>query len=205
MILMPALQHAFDKYGVADRHQREISYYLEVMKIHDAATYKHSLRVGLLAARIAETMGLNAKALLWAGLLHDIGKMLIDVSLLRKTSNFTAEDMSQMKSHVEFGFRILNNAYSYTAAIIVRHHRYSNYPYPEILPALPSYLETRRLEVPDIDRAARILALADYYDALTTRRDKFVTGSKRERFLQDNSDMIEEIKTLEKTGVFKFS
>jgi polar amino acid transport system substrate-binding protein len=198
---MPALQHAFDKYGVSPRSQQDITCYLDALKIHDIATYKHSLRVGLLAARIAEAMGFSPKALLWAGLLHDIGKMLIETSLLRKTDSFTSDDLKKMEPHVEYGYRILNNEHAHTAAIIVRHHRFSNHPYPAIIPPLPEAFKAREQI---IEQSARILALADYYDALTTRRDRFLEGeTRRERFLRDNEDVAYMITVLESRGVIK--
>jgi response regulator RpfG family c-di-GMP phosphodiesterase len=107
---------------------------------------------------------------------------------------------------------MLDKLHDFTAAIIVRHHQYGPKPYPVKLPALPEWLEPKKAV---IDGAARILALADYYDALMNRKnDKNkskkkgkppLTGDqKRELFYQDNADKGRLIQMLEEVGILKF-
>jgi HD-GYP domain-containing protein (c-di-GMP phosphodiesterase class II) len=119
-------------------------------------------------AEYAEIPGVTPKMMMWAGLLHDVGKALIPVELLNKTSKFDAADRAAMEPHVMHGWELLQKIHEYTAHVIVRHHRYGREPYPKTLPPLPYHLEPKQ---ETIDAAARLLALADYYDALTTRNN----------------------------------
>ncbi|MDP2598964.1 MAG: hypothetical protein Q8P49_03985 [Candidatus Liptonbacteria bacterium] len=100
---------------------------------------------------------------------------------------------------------MLHGIHEWTAHIIVRHHRFGPDPYPE-LPPLPDYLVAKE-EL--INTYARLLALADYYDAITHRdNDKFGGGlsswQKRDRCLRDNSDQAALIVKLEKEGILIF-
>jgi putative nucleotidyltransferase with HDIG domain len=195
---------------VTQTNQDSILSYLNILKNRDEATCLHVIRVGLLARRVARHVsiyeGITPKMMLWAGLLHDVGKALIDPDILRKTQNFTAEDMVNMEPHVQLGWQLLERVHEYSANIIVRHHQFGSKPYPKELPALPSHLEPKRAM---IDRAARILSLVDYYDAVTTRNnDKFSSPlsveERRSKFIEDNLDQRELILRLEREGVFVF-
>jgi len=205
-LLLEALRH----YGVAKKHWVSIKRYLDVLGARNEETGRHSIRVGLLAARIGEYLeksGIKAKTLLWAGLLHDIGKALVDPDLFGNVGKFTEADYKRMEPHVEYGFRILRGTHQWTAHIIVRHHRFGKRPYPDPLPE--SFFSPSMDKV--FDKYARILALADYYDALMTRdnekfgKRKLSPAEKREQYLKDNSDQRNLILELEKAGILTFS
>ena len=66
-------------------------------------TREHCIRVGLLCLAIARCEGLNQTALWLAGTLHDLGKVMIDPSILNKTDNWTHSDQETMKQHVLYG------------------------------------------------------------------------------------------------------
>lgn len=202
---------AFDKEDIKPEHRDNILAYLKILRNRDQATYEHCVRVGLLVetiAFVANRPGITPKMMLWAGLLHDIGKALIAPEVLKKSSNFTTADAEAMEPHVKYGWDLLNNVHEYTAHIIVRHHQFGPRPYPAVLPPLPEYLNGKR-EM--ILMAARLLALADYYDAMMHRRnDKFgnlplKAQEKREKYLLDNADEAALIAQLEELGVFNFS
>lgn len=205
------LELAFQGKDIKAEHQENILAYLRILKLRDYATYHHSIRVGLLAERIAmvaDEPGITPKMLLWAGLLHDIGKALIPIAVLTKTSCFTEADAAVMEPHVKYGWDMLSHVHDYTANIIVRHHQYGMRPYPAELPPLPEHLSDR-LHL--IDRAARLVALADYYDAMTHRKnDKFggadqTPQEKREKYIRDNQDQKGLVEKLANLGVFSFS
>jgi response regulator RpfG family c-di-GMP phosphodiesterase len=145
--------------------------------------------------------------LLWAGLLHDVGKAQIPVTLLEKITGFSSADREAMEPHVEFGWKLLQEVHDHTAHIIVRHHRHGKRPYPETLPPLPEYLQPRRDIVED---ASRLLALADYYDALMTRQNDRNGGeglskeARRDLYLRENPGFEPLIQKLEAVGVFTF-
>ena len=139
--------------------------------------------------------------------MHDIGKALIDPSILKKTNDFTEEDHKSIIPHVVYGYFILRGVFDYTANIVVRHHRHGRNPYPETLPILPDDLKPH-LEA--IDEAGRLLALADFYDALTTRKNdkhgsvSLTSNELRDIFYRDNSDMEPLIRKLEQKEILKF-
>lgn len=204
------LAEAFDAEGIALQHQENIRHYLSILKNRDQKTYDHSIRVGVLASKIAiyaAKPGISARMLLWAGLLHDIGKALVHPNVLNKTSNFSEADYAAMEPHVQYAWDMLNNIHDWTAHIVVRHHQFGSKPYPAVLPPLPEYLNGK---AEMITTAARLLAMADYYDALMNRNnDKngekpLTPKQKREIYMKDNADQKELAELLESVGVLKF-
>jgi polar amino acid transport system substrate-binding protein len=204
------LDEALEAEGITPQHREDIKVYLQILKNRDPKTYEHSIRVGLSSAKIAlyaAIPGISARMMLWAGLLHDIGKALIPSSVLTKTSNFTEEDFATMEPHVKYGWDMLNQVHDWTAHIIVRHHQFGPHPYPAELPPLPEYLKSK---ADMIQKAARLLAMADFYDALMNRNnDKngqkpLTPKEKREIYMRDNADQKELAELLESVGVLKF-
>jgi putative nucleotidyltransferase with HDIG domain len=205
------LKRAFRDKDIKEEHQENVLAYLRVLKLRDQATYRHSIRVGLLAEEIAflaDEPGITPKMLLWSGLLHDIGKSLIPSAVLTKTSSFSPEDVAAMEPHVRHGWDMLNQVHDYTANIIVRHHQFGPRPYPAELPLLPEHLKDR---AHIIDKAARLLTLADYYDAMMHRKnDKFggveqTPEEKQEKYIRDNQDQSGLVAKLIYQGVLSFS
>jgi putative nucleotidyltransferase with HDIG domain len=204
------LTEAMTEEGITLGHQEDIKAYLKILKNRDSATYDHSVRVGILASKIAiyaAKPGINAKMMLWAGLLHDIGKALIPTDVLNKKESFTKDDYAAMEPHVKYGWDMLTNVHDYTAHIIVRHHQFGPNPYPKVLPPLPEHLNGKAGMVHD---AARLLALADYYDALMHRENEkngkapLTTKMKRDIYFRDNADQKGLVELLESVGVLKF-
>lgn len=200
------LEFLYTRYGIKTSHRQDIERYLDLLGARDRDTKLHVIRVAVLGGRIGEELraeGIEPKPLVWAGLLHDIGKALVDPDLFKKTARFTEEDYRRMEPHVEYGWRMLRGVKDFTAHIIVRHHRYGPRPYPAELPPLP--LRFARFEGL-IDRYGRLLALADYYDALMTRATDFAGSldgaAKRRKFYEDNRDEEQLIARLERAGIF---
>jgi putative nucleotidyltransferase with HDIG domain len=204
------LDEAFVNEGVTENHRDDIRAYLQILKNRDQKTYEHSIRVGVLASKIAifaAKPGISARMLLWSGLLHDIGKALVPPAVLTKTTNFTPEDYAAMEPHVKYGWDMLANVHDYAAHIIVRHHQFGTHPYPAELPPLPEHLKDK---AEMIQIAGRLLAMADYYDALMSRGNdkngkKPLTPSERRAiYMKDNADQKELAELLESVGVLKF-
>ncbi len=205
-----ALNNAMELEGITQGNQDDIRAYLTILRNRDEATYAHSVRVGILASKMAvyyAKPGVNSRMMLWAGLLHDIGKALISSELLTKKDGFTEEDKKAMEPHVLYGYDMLRGVHDFTAAIIVQHHTFGAQPYPKFVPPALGYMSTYATV---INRAARLLALADYYDALMNR-DNDKNGSKplsakerRDIYIRDNADQKDLIELLESVGVLKF-
>ncbi len=133
--------------------------------------YLHSLRVGLLAAKIGSFLGLPEKPFLYSGIFHDLGKQGIREELLGKKEEWTKEDRDEVSGHVMKGFNRLRGKFDFTADIIKLHHTFQPESYPAII---PDFLYNYSLESQAaIMEFGRILALADVYDALHRVNSKF--------------------------------
>ncbi|MBV9611913.1 MAG: HD domain-containing protein [Acidobacteriaceae bacterium] len=130
----------------------------------DPALGQHCQRLALMAAAMGVALGLPAQdvlALQRGGYLHDIGKVAVPDHILFKAGPLTEEEWEVMKSHAERGERICSSMRSLGPVLpIIRHHheRWNGTGYPD------------GLKGEQIPLLARILQLADIYDALTTAR-----------------------------------
>ena len=130
----------------------------------DQYTAGHSAAVAIYARDIARRMGLPAETqelVHLCGLVHDIGKIGLPAGLLEKPGPLTLEERRQMEQHSEIGERILRNVddYSEIADIVRSHHeRIDGMGYPDGIPG------------DEIPLLARIIGVADAYDAMTSDR-----------------------------------
>ncbi|HWB56892.1 MAG TPA: diguanylate cyclase [Gaiellaceae bacterium] len=129
----------------------------------DAYTGSHSYMVGELAARVAHRMGLDSESVeltRLAGSLHDLGKLAIPEEILRKPGPLNEAERLVLERHPQIGFRMLDSLGIEPVATWVLHHheRWDGTGYPD------------RREGPEIPLGARILFVADAYDAMTTDR-----------------------------------
>ncbi|MBI4461223.1 MAG: HD domain-containing protein, partial [Acidobacteria bacterium] len=130
----------------------------------DRFTQHHSYRVSVYALKIGHHMGLDRESLddlRAAALLHDIGKLDISRELLYKAARLSAEEFDQMRSHVGKGVRLMSpvaGSLRRVLPIILSHHeKYDGSGYDAV-------------KGEDIPLGARILTVADVYDALTSDR-----------------------------------
>jgi putative nucleotidyltransferase with HDIG domain len=131
----------------------------------DRYTQGHSDRVARYAVAIAEELGLpqeEVEALRLGGLLHDIGKITVDTSIIRKDSVLTDRELLEMHRHPTVGFDILskiNFPWGDLSALTRHHHeKVDGKGYPD------------GIRGEDLLLGARIIALADAFDAMTTDR-----------------------------------
>jgi diguanylate cyclase (GGDEF)-like protein/putative nucleotidyltransferase with HDIG domain len=129
----------------------------------DTYTGSHSERVSELAARIALRLGLDPEQVeltRLAGSLHDLGKLAIPEEILRKDGTLTDSERLVLERHPQIGFRMLDSLGVDPVADIVLHHheRWDGTGYPD------------RLIGDQIPLGARIIFVADAYDAMTSDR-----------------------------------
>jgi putative nucleotidyltransferase with HDIG domain len=195
----------FEELDVTSQDRTVINGFLQSIKDKDLKTYEHSIRVGLLTAKIDRFMHLEPKALLFAGLLHDLGKIKTPLKTLNKTKNWSKIDLKIIKQHVLAGYKILKDEFDFTAEIILRHHRFQENAYPQKLPPSLHKYSSKTKDL--ILFYARLLTLADVYDALHRENEKFgknrkLTGIEiKKKMLELNSDKQELVKDLYKAKI----
>jgi len=130
----------------------------------DHYTQGHSQKVSAYAVMIAQTLEMEQseiEEIRLAGLLHDIGKVGIPEAILNKSGPLDAAEWETMKSHTELGAKILEPLEAMNRIrLMVRHHHefYDGTGYPD------------RLEGEQIPHGARLIAIADAYDTITSAR-----------------------------------
>ena len=130
----------------------------------DHYTFNHSKNVAEYATKLAKAYGLNSESVSIiheAALLHDIGKIGIPEHILNKPGRLEAEEYEVMKEHVENSIGIIRHLPSldYVIPAVIGHHeRWDGRGYP------------RRIAGEDIPLSARILCIADSFDAMVSRR-----------------------------------
>ncbi len=145
-------------------HQSVVLSLASVLEAKDPYTRGHSSRVGELAARLAGEMGLPAELaeqLKIAGLLHDIGKVGVPERVINKPGRLTDEEFLTIMSHPGGGATMVRPLRTVRDVLpMIRHHheRWDGRGYPD------------RLAGKQIPLGARVLAMADAFDALTSDR-----------------------------------
>lgn len=138
----------------------------------------HSDRVGSMCAAIASIMNFkeeDIQQIKVAGLLHDIGKIGISDTILNKTGKLNTYEWEEMKKHPEIGYRLLSTNYEFSEiSDYVRSHqeRWDGKGYP------------RKLKHEEIPIQARIIAVADAFDAMTVKRSYREELSESEALLE---------------------
>lgn len=137
---------------------------------------QHGKRVSCLCEAIGIAMERSESELnelKTVGLLHDIGKIAIDEKILNKPGRLTTEEWNEIKRHPEIGYRILSsvNDMAELAELVLAHHeRWDGKGYP------------KGLKGEEIPLQARIIAVADAYDAMTSERAYRNPLSREEAF-----------------------
>src|SRR5690606_28735731 len=139
--------------------------WLSQIKQKDAYTAEHCLNVAILAAAFAKHLGLpepEIEAIALAGMLHDVGKAKVPLEILNKPGALTAEEFRVVQLHPVYGRELLLETGSWMPTVVeaayFHHERPSGGGYPE------------GLSQQEIPYSARVIALADAYDAMTSNR-----------------------------------
>lgn len=142
----------------------QVSAALEHLKWFEPYTAEHSQRVGTIAAAIATEFGLSeAEVVLTyaSGQLHDIGKSGVSLDYLCKPSALSAEEYREVQRHPELGAHLIQACpalLELMPGVLYHHERYDGRGYPF------------GLQGEDIPWVARVIAVADTYDAMTSHR-----------------------------------
>ena len=168
-------------YEGASMRSKTIEVIMNALYEKSARELAHSKRVGALCAHIASGLRLGedkVNMLRIAGYVHDIGKIGTDEQILNKPDKLDECEWQELKKHPEAGWRILSSVKEFAEIadfVIAHHERWDGKGYPNAL-------EGERIPI-----EARIIAVADAYDAMTSKRPY--------RHPMKEADAIEELKT----------
>ncbi|MGW1725522.1 HD-GYP domain-containing protein [Streptomyces sp. NPDC002306] len=145
-------------------HQATIRALVQAVDIKDGYTRGHSERVGQASMMIARELGMDderVEVLRFAGILHDVGKLGVPTRLLRKDGPLTPEERRVIELHPEYGHEIVRGIgfLGEARSAILHHHERldgSGYPYGLVGGQIPEF--------------ARVVAVADAFDAMTSTR-----------------------------------
>ena len=163
---------------------QNIKDYLKIIKDYDEYTYIHSINVAKICMIIGKNLNLNNKDLYLlkqAALLHDIGKINIDKNIINKPSKLTIIEFDLVKMHPYFGYNLLKNEIdeSILNSIYYHHENINGTGY-------------HKLDYNDIPLFAKIIHIADVYDAMISKRaykDK-INKDIVLKYLLDNSNIM---------------
>ncbi len=153
-----------DHTHIYEEYEQTVLALMAAIDAKDHYTFSHSHNVAYYATALAKAAGLNAdmvEIVRQAALLHDIGKIGVPEPVLNKKGRLTQEEYEQMQGHVEAAVDIIRHlpALDYIVPAVIGHHeRYDGGGYP------------RRIGGEDIPLLARILCIADSFDAMTSER-----------------------------------
>ena len=151
--------------GLRAIYKETVRAFAAAIDIKDRYTQGHSVRVGKYSEIIAREMGWSddeVEGIAIAGYLHDIGKLIVDLNVLNSTERFDASQSKEMSRHPAAGYEILSPiSHPYAdIPLMARHHheRIDGKGYPD------------GLKGDQIPAGAKIVTLADSFDAMTTDR-----------------------------------
>ncbi len=151
--------------GLRKIYKETVHAFAAAIDIKDRYTQGHSVRVGKYSEVIAREMGWGdneVEGITIAGYLHDIGKLIVDLSVINSPERFSAKDSKEMSRHPSAGYEILapiSHPYADIPLMARYHHeRMDGNGYPD------------GLKGDEIPAGAKIVTLADSFDAMTTDR-----------------------------------
>ncbi len=159
---------------VPSMHYAQMDKIMSTLSEKDPYVEKHVEQVSKISEEIAKEMKLSQteiNAVKAAGLLHDIGKIIIPTEILVKPDKLTNDEYEIVKTHSQIGYRILNsssNTKSIAEIVLYHHERWDGLGYPKGL---------SKTEIPLL---SRIINVADAFDAMTSYRSYSKTKTKKE-------------------------
>jgi len=150
---------------IKEIYRQAVMAFLTAIDIKDGYTKQHSLRVAQMAAVLARELHFSEheiEGVYFAGLLHDIGKILVDKDILTKTGGLDLTEYAAMSEHTRLGAEILSHIeFPWENLIYAIRHHHDRPAYDEFAPPRPNR---------NLDLCNKIIGLIDAFDAMTSDR-----------------------------------
>ena len=190
----PLIKAEVAQLGYEDKRARQA---LQIVEDYDKATFRHAARVAALANHIAKAAGFNAaelKTLAIAGLMHDLGKIAVDIDIIHPKTEASAQIIEDewdvrrqaLQTHPVVGYLMTKQLFGeqpkdptlmkLVSQAVLTHHCYNHarptYPNEVTLASLvqETGLVRAQLDDPFLQRLTKLLAVADVYEAVTANR-----------------------------------
>lgn len=165
-VFIRADNHMFKRKITESQYMRETTVQVILNALNNKSQQEklHAELVSQYALKMGESMNLSShgmKALEMAALVHDIGKISVDLDLLNLPRTLTVTEYNSVKKHVEIGYQIIKSVDAYASiadSVLSHHEKFDGSGYP------------RGLIGQDIPLFARIISIADAYEAMTSNR-----------------------------------
>jgi PAS domain S-box-containing protein/putative nucleotidyltransferase with HDIG domain len=175
-----------DNSAIVDAYEETLVGWSRAMDFRDKETENHTRRVTTLSVMVAQQMGLSVTAITHlrrGALLHDIGKMAVPDDILNKPGPLTDEEWVQMRKHPDYAYEMLYPIRFLRQALDIpycHHERWDGSGYP------------RGLKMQQIPIAARIFAVVDVWDAITSDRPyrKAMTKEAARQYIVENAGKL---------------
>jgi len=151
-------------------------FFLALSEVNHKSTKNHVENVALLAEATAIKLKKDAKAAFFAGLLHDVGKLLLPPSLF-DGHNITPEEYALVKDHAQNGFKALMHLHMFTALCAGFHHNLYKAGYGVSMDDLPA--KWSPATVKKVLDVSTIVSICDFVEAFTSRATKILDGSDK--------------------------
>jgi len=151
--------------NIREKFQEETIFsIINILEIHDKYTKGHSENVAYISAQIAKKLELSTEEIeivYFTGLVHDIGKILVDKNILNKTTRLTDEEFAEIKKHSTWGYQVLSHSKELEEIAIYtycHHERWDGFGYPQ------------GLKGDKIPLVSQIISVADAWDSMVNDR-----------------------------------
>ena len=168
------VQNKITKYKPKGGLDHTARFFLALCELNHESTKEHVERVALLAEATAKSLKKDAKAAFFAGILHDIGKLVLSAKLFDGHNVDTAE-YNEIKTHAQAGFKALQKFHLFVALCAGLHHNLYKAGYGLTVDMFPK--EWSPATIKKVLDISTIISICDFVDAFTHRTTKIKDGS----------------------------
>ena len=174
MKLSTLINNKIKKYNPKGNLAHTAKFFLELCDINHFETKEHMERVAILAEATAKKLKKDYKAAFFAGLLHDVGKLILPSSLF-DGHNISQEEYTHVKEHAKAGYKALKKFHMFTAMCAGLHHNMYKAGYGVDIDEFPDKVSPSTVK--KILEISTIISICDFVDAYNNRETKIKDGS----------------------------